>query len=181
MSEMLRRAAILGLLSAVGPFAIDMYLPAMPSMTTDLSTDIATTQLTLTAFFLSFGIDRLFYDQWADAAGRKVPLYVGLSIYVLASIWAAFAPDIDSLILTRAVQGLGASAVMALDDQGAVAGLASSLGGTLQMVTGGVMVAIAGPFFDGSVTPMIVVIAFCAVMTVVLACLVPGQAATSAT
>ena len=396
MSEMFKRAAILGLLSAVGPFAIDMYLPAMPAITADLGTDIASTQLTLTAFFLSFGLAQLFYGPWADAAGRKLPLYAGLSVYILASVWAAMAGGIESLVAARAVQGLGAAAVMvipraiirdwstgteatklmamvmlvisvspmlaplagsfvillgdwraifgamavagaislaatafvlpetlpaarrrpvaprrllrdagmllrhrgfmvltfvgafgmasffvfiasaafvytsafglsptqfslafavnaagffggsqlasaagtrlgmarlvqvatagfagfallllgadlaglttlpvviallaagnfclgfviptvmvmALDDQGEVAGLASSLGGTLQMVTGGLTVAVAGPFFDGTVTPMVTVIALCAVTSVVLAQMIPGQAAAAVT
>ena len=396
MSEMFKRAAILGLLSAVGPFAIDMYLPAMPAITADLGTDIAATQLTLTAFFLSFGLAQLFYGPWADAAGRKLPLYAGLSVYILASVWAAMAGGIESLVAARAVQGLGAAAVMvipraiirdwstgteatklmamvmlvisvspmlaplagsfvillgdwraifgamavagaislaatafvlpetlpaarrrpvaprrllrdagmllrhrgfmvltfvgafgmasffvfiasaafvytsafglsptqfslafavnaagffggsqlasaagtrlgmarlvqvatagfagfallllgadlaglttlpvviallaagnfclgfviptvmvmALDDQGEVAGLASSLGGTLQMVTGGLTVAVAGPFFDGTVTPMVTVIALCAVTSVVLAQMIPGQAAAAVT
>lgn len=53
--------------------------------------------------------------------------------------------------------------VMALDDHGEIAGLASSLGGTMQMLTGGAMIVAAGPFFDGTATPMIAVIALCGV------------------
>nr|WP_092776708.1 multidrug effflux MFS transporter [Jannaschia pohangensis] len=111
---MFRRAAILGLLSAVGPFAIDMYLPAMPTIATDLKTSIAGTQATLTAFFLAFGLAQMVYGPWADAAGRKLPLLCGLALYVVASIGAAVAPDIQTLIVARLVQGLGAAAVMVI-------------------------------------------------------------------
>ena len=114
MSEMFRRAAILGLLSAVGPFAIDMYLPAMPAIAEDLASTIAGTQTTLIAFFLCFGLAQLVYGPWADASGRKVPLYFGLGVYLLASVWAALAPDITNLTVARAMQGMGAAAVMVI-------------------------------------------------------------------
>ncbi len=58
--------------------------------------------------------------------------------------------------------------VMALDDHGDIAGLASSLGGTLQMLTGGVIIAAMGPFFSASPTPMIGIIALCAVAALIL-------------
>lgn len=114
MSEMFRRAAILGLLSAVGPFAIDMYLPAMPTIAADLDTSVAGTQATLTAFFITFGLAQLIYGPWADAAGRKTPLIAGLSVYLLATICAALAPDVLTLTAARAAQGLGAAAVMVI-------------------------------------------------------------------
>ena len=71
--------------------------------------------------------------------------------------------------------------VLALDDQGEVAGLASSLGGTIQMVMGGLMVVAAGPFFDGTVTPMVAGITVCAVSAFLLARAMPDQAAAVAT
>ena len=114
MSEMFRRAAILGLLAAVGPFAIDMYLPAMPDIAAALDTDIAGTQGTLIAFFLCFGLAQLVYGPWADAAGRKLPLTCGLGLFLAASVACALAPDIRTLTLARAVQGLGAASVMVI-------------------------------------------------------------------
>ena len=67
--------------------------------------------------------------------------------------------------------------VMALDEHGDIAGLASSLGGTLQMLAGGLMVALTGPFFDGTVVPMLAAIAICGVLAFTLSRLVPrGQA-----
>ena len=110
--SMFRAALILGLLSAVGPFAIDMYLPAMPAIATALGADVAHVQLTLTAYFVAFGIAQLFYGPWADQAGRKKPLFVGLGIFIAGSIGCAMAPGIWSLIAFRALQGLGGAVLM---------------------------------------------------------------------
>lgn len=110
--SMFRAALILGLLSAVGPFAIDMYLPAMPAIATSLQTDAASVQLTLIAYFVSFGIAQLFYGPWADQVGRKTPLYLGLAIFLAASVGCALAPSIGWLIAFRAIQGLGGAVLM---------------------------------------------------------------------
>ncbi len=109
-----RTAAVLGLLCAVGPFAIDMYLPAMPAIAAGLGTTIGATQGTLTAYFLAFGLAQLIYGPWADAAGRKVPLLVGLALFVAGSIGCALAPDIATLTAMRALQAAGGAAVMVI-------------------------------------------------------------------
>jgi MFS transporter, DHA1 family, multidrug resistance protein len=109
---MLRAALILGLLSAVGPFAIDMYLPAMPAIAAGLDTDVSSTQLTLTAYFIAFGVVQLIYGPWSDQVGRKIPLYVGLMIFALASIGCAMAPTIGWLVAFRAMQGIGGAVLM---------------------------------------------------------------------
>jgi DHA1 family bicyclomycin/chloramphenicol resistance-like MFS transporter len=109
-----RSAAILGLLSAVGPFAIDMYLPALPNVADDLDTTIASVQLTLTAYFIAFGLAQLVYGPLADQIGRKPPLYIGLCIFLVGSLGCAFAPSIGALVAFRAVQGLGAAVVMVI-------------------------------------------------------------------
>ena len=70
--SMLRTALILGLLSAVGPFSIDMYLPALPLIEVELNTTVAGAQTTLTAFFIAFGLSQLVYGPWADQAGRRI-------------------------------------------------------------------------------------------------------------
>jgi DHA1 family bicyclomycin/chloramphenicol resistance-like MFS transporter len=113
-TSLMRTAAVLGLLGAVGPFAIDMYLPAMPAIAADLATSIAATQGTLTAYFLAFGLAQLVYGPWADAAGRKVPLLVGLALFVAGSVGCALAPDIGTLSAMRAVQAAGGAAVMVI-------------------------------------------------------------------
>ena len=113
-NSFLRSALILGLLSTIGPFAIDMYLPAMPAIGADLGTDVAATQATLTAFFLAFGLAQLFYGPLADQVGRKPPILIGVTIFILGAIGCALAPTIGWLTLFRVVQGLGAAAVMVI-------------------------------------------------------------------
>lgn len=112
--SVIRSALILGLLSTVGPFSIDMYLPAMPAIGADLNTDVAATQATLTAFFLAFGLAQLIYGPLADQVGRKPPIYAGVSIFILGAIGCALAPTIGWLTLFRFIQGLGAAAVMVI-------------------------------------------------------------------
>jgi DHA1 family bicyclomycin/chloramphenicol resistance-like MFS transporter len=107
-------ALVLGLLSSVGPFAIDMYLPALPAIANGLNTSVAATQNTLTAYFIAFGISQLVYGPWADRAGRKVPLYTGLAIFILGSAACSFAPTIEWLIAGRFLQGLGGAVVMVI-------------------------------------------------------------------
>lgn len=110
--SMLRAALILGLLSAVGPFAIDMYLPAMPAIAAALNADVTAVQLTLTSYFVAFGLAQLFYGPWADQVGRKLPLYTGVGIFILGSVGCALAPSIGWLIAARAVQGMGGAVLM---------------------------------------------------------------------
>lgn len=77
-----RMAIVLGLLSAIGPFAVDMYLPALPSIGISLHADIGTVQMSLTSFFLALGAGQLLYGPLSDMYGRKPPLYVGLVLCV---------------------------------------------------------------------------------------------------
>ncbi len=109
-SSYLRMALILGLLSAIGPFAIDMYLPALPAIGTALGADVGAVQLSLTVFFLSLGVGQLLYGPVSDMVGRKPPLYFGLVLFTLASVGCALATDIQTLVALRFLQGLGAAA-----------------------------------------------------------------------
>ncbi len=109
-SSLLRFAVVLGLLSAIGPFAIDMYLPALPSIGADFGVGTSAVQASLMAFFVALGLGQLFYGPVSDMFGRKVPLYFGLGLFILASIGCALAPSIGWLIAFRFVQGLGACA-----------------------------------------------------------------------
>lgn len=113
-SRFFKIALVLGLLSAIGPFAIDMYLPALPEIGTSLGAGIGPVQMSLTAFFLSLGVGQLLYGPVSDMVGRKPPLYFGLVLFALASIGCALATDIETLIALRFVQGLGAAAGMAI-------------------------------------------------------------------
>ena len=113
-SRFLKMALILGLLSAIGPFAIDMYLPALPDIGASLGASVGAVQWSLTAFFLALGVGQLFYGPISDMVGRKPPLYFGLGLFTLASVGCALATDIDTLVALRFVQGLGAAAGMAI-------------------------------------------------------------------
>lgn len=104
----LRAALILGLLSAIGPFAIDMYLPALPSIGQSLDASIGAVQASLMAFFIALGVGQLIYGPVSDQIGRKPPLYFGLVLFAIGSVGCALAPDIHILVAMRFVQGLGA-------------------------------------------------------------------------
>lgn len=108
----LRTALVLGLLSVVGPFAIDMVLPALPDVARDLGASEAEGQKTIIWFFVAFGIAQLFWGPFADARGRKAPLFIGLFVFWIASIGCALARSMEMLIALRFIQGLGASVVM---------------------------------------------------------------------
>ncbi len=108
----LRMALVLGLLSAIGPFAIDMYLPALPAIGRSLAADANGVQMSLTAFFLALALSQIAYGPASDMVGRKPPLYAGIGLFTLASIGCALADDIELLIALRFVQGLGAGAGM---------------------------------------------------------------------
>jgi MFS transporter, DHA1 family, multidrug resistance protein len=102
------------LLSAIGPFAIDMYLPALPAIGLDLGADTAGVQASLMAFMAAIAVCQLFYGPISDMVGRKPPLYFGMALFVAGAIGSAMAPSIEWLIAARFVQGIGACAAMAL-------------------------------------------------------------------
>jgi len=114
LTRYLKMALILGLISAIGPFAIDMYLPALPDIGQSLGAEVGQVQLTLTVFFLALGSGQLLYGPVSDMVGRKPPLYFGLGLFTLASIGCALTNDVQMLIALRFVQGLGAAAGMVI-------------------------------------------------------------------
>ncbi len=105
-----RRAAVLGLLIAVGAFAIDMYIPGFAAIARDLQTDPGTVQLSMTSFFVALALGQVVYGPVSDALGRRLPIFVGLGLFIAACAAAAFAPSIGALIAARFFQGLGAAA-----------------------------------------------------------------------
>ena len=109
-----RSAVVLGLLAVVGPFAIDLYLPAMPQIVADLNTDDAAVQFTFTVYFIAFGLAQLIYGPLADRYGRRLPVFLGLIIYIIGSLMCAWAADVDALTLGRLVQAIGAGAPMVI-------------------------------------------------------------------
>ncbi|MFT4183569.1 MAG: multidrug effflux MFS transporter [Rhizobium sp.] len=111
-TSFLRYAIILGLLSAIGPFAIDMYLPALPSIGKDLAAQNNVVQLSLLFFFIPFAVFQLLYGPLSDMWGRKAPLYIGIGLFAVASVGAATASNIETLIAFRFLQGIGGAAGM---------------------------------------------------------------------
>ena len=105
-------ALVLGLISAVGPFAIDMYLPALPTIGHALGATPAGVQASLIVFFVALGLGQVVYGPVSDMVGRKAPLYFGLLLFAAGSIGCALAPSIEWLVALRFVQGLGACAGM---------------------------------------------------------------------
>lgn len=110
--RLLRPALVLGLMSAIGPFAIDMYLPAMPEIALSLNASVQGVQATIIGYFAAFGIAQMIYGPWADAAGRKAPLYAGIAVFALGALICALAPTANWLVAGRVVQGLGGAALM---------------------------------------------------------------------
>jgi MFS transporter, DHA1 family, multidrug resistance protein len=108
----LRIAVILGLISAVGPFAIDMYLPALPSIGQDLGASTSAVQMSLFVFFLALAAGQIFVGPISDMFGRKAPLYAGLALFAAGGVGAALAPNVEWLIAFRFIQGLGATTGM---------------------------------------------------------------------
>ena len=103
---------ILGALSTISPFSIDMYLPGFAAIANDLQTTIPVVQLSLTSYFIGIAVGQLLYGPLLDRFGRKRPLYAGLGVYILASIGCAFIHTPDALITMRFLQALGGCAGM---------------------------------------------------------------------
>jgi DHA1 family bicyclomycin/chloramphenicol resistance-like MFS transporter len=103
---------ILGALSTISPFSIDMYLPAFPSIAADLNTSVSQIQLSLTSYFIGIAAGQLIYGPLLDRFGRRIPLYIGLSIYIVASLLCAVSLSADQLIALRLMQALGGCASM---------------------------------------------------------------------
>ncbi|WP_280398092.1 multidrug effflux MFS transporter [Nocardia carnea] len=106
----IRLVLVLGALTALGPFTVDMYLPALPIIATDLSTTDATIQLTLTATLIGLALGQLVIGPLSDVYGRRRPLIIGSAVHVAASVACYFAPSVALLGAFRALQGIGAAA-----------------------------------------------------------------------
>ena len=108
--ERLRLVLLLGSLIALGPLTIDMYLPALPTITDELATTSPIVQLTLTGTLLGLALGQLIIGPFSDALGRRLPLLVGTGVHVVASLLSVVAPNIAVLGGLRVLQGLGAAA-----------------------------------------------------------------------
>lgn len=99
---------IMGVMIAIGPLAIDMYLPALPSMASDFGTSTATVARSVPAYFTGLVFGQLIYGPLSDRIGRIKPMYIGMTIFIIASILCATAQSEWVLFVARTMQALGA-------------------------------------------------------------------------
>lgn len=105
-----RLGLTLGVLSAIGPLSIDLYLPALPTMGTDLGAAPNELQRTLSVFFLALGLAQIPIGSLSDRLGRKSVLYAGFGLFIVASLACATSPSVDTLFILRFLQGFGVCA-----------------------------------------------------------------------
>jgi len=105
---------VLGGVCTIGPFSTDLYLPALPSIATELQAGSRSIQLTVTVFLAGLGVGQLFAGPLSDTFGRRRPLLAGLAIYTVASLLCALAPSAGFLIAARSLQGLAGAAGVAI-------------------------------------------------------------------
>jgi DHA1 family bicyclomycin/chloramphenicol resistance-like MFS transporter len=149
-------ALVLGALAAMGPFSVDMYLPAFPALGESLGAAPGAVQATLAVYFLGMAAGQVFYGPVADRFGRRGPLFIGLGLFTVASVLCALAPDIGWLTGARLAQALGGCAGMVIaravvrdvtDERGAVRLMAS-----LMLVMG--VAPIVAPIIGGALLPV---------------------------
>ncbi|MCM3086864.1 Bcr/CflA family efflux MFS transporter [Bhargavaea ginsengi] len=107
-------ALVLGLLAILGPLNIDMYLPSFPEISRELGTGASQVQLSLTACLIGLALGQIVVGPISDAQGRRKPLIIGTSLFALASVFCALAPNITVLIVARFLQGFTAAAGVVL-------------------------------------------------------------------
>ncbi len=103
---------LLGILAAIGPLTIDMYIPGFSLIAEDFQTDENRVAFTMTSYFIGIALGQLIYGPLVDKYGRKKPLLIGLLIYILAAIGCAFSTSIEMMVVLRFFQALGGSAGM---------------------------------------------------------------------
>lgn len=105
-----RLASLLAALSAIGPFAIDAYLPAFPAIRAELGASPLEVQQTLTIYMGALALMVLWHGALADRFGRRRVLIALTAVFALASLVCALAPTIECLWLGRALQGVSGGA-----------------------------------------------------------------------
>ena len=100
---------LLGVLSAFGPFVVDLYLPSLPQLATFFETSASMTQLTLTTAMIGLAVGQLLLGPLSDKFGRKIPLIISLVIYIISTVLIVYAPNIESMIVLRVIQGLSSA------------------------------------------------------------------------
>lgn len=100
----------LGTMTALGPFTIDMYLPALPDIATALDSTASGAQLTITGTLIGLALGQLIIGPLSDSLGRKRPMVAGIALHIVSSLVAVFATSIVMLGAVRVFQGIGAAA-----------------------------------------------------------------------
>ena len=100
---------LLGVLSAFGPFVVDLYLPSLPQLASFFETSASMTQLTLTTAMIGLAVGQLLLGPLSDKFGRKIPLIISLVIYIISTILIVYAPNIEAMIVLRVIQGLSSA------------------------------------------------------------------------
>ncbi|MDD7836609.1 MULTISPECIES: multidrug effflux MFS transporter [Paenarthrobacter] len=100
---------LLGALTALGPFTIDLYLPAFPALESSFNVSEAAIQLTLTGTTVGFGVGQLVVGPFSDKVGRRLPLILATALHISSSLGAALATDIGMLSVFRVLMGIGAA------------------------------------------------------------------------
>jgi DHA1 family bicyclomycin/chloramphenicol resistance-like MFS transporter len=100
---------LLGVLSAFGPFVVDLYLPSLPQLASFFETNASMTQLTLTTAMIGLAVGQLLLGPLSDKFGRKIPLIISLVIYIISTVLIVYAPNIESMIVLRVIQGLSSA------------------------------------------------------------------------
>ena len=113
-AERVRMFLILGSLSAIGPLSIDMYLPALPKLTDDLSAGASLVQLTLTACLVGLAAGQILAGPVSDMWGRRRPLLAGVLVYALTSLLCVVVPSVQALIALRLLQGVAGAACIVI-------------------------------------------------------------------
>ena len=103
------------MLSAFGPFVVDLYLPALPQLAEFFETSASMTQLTLTTAMVGLALGQLLFGPISDKFGRKKPLLISLLIYIVSTVAIMFSPNIETMIVLRIVQGLSSAGSVVLN------------------------------------------------------------------
>nr|WP_245928978.1 multidrug effflux MFS transporter [Murinocardiopsis flavida] len=101
---------VLGTLTATGPLATDLYLPAFPQIAADLGASEAQVALTLTAIMVGMGAGQLLIGPMSDAWGRRTPLLIGVAVFTVASLACVLVPSAPVFVGLRFVQGVAGAA-----------------------------------------------------------------------
>ena len=100
---------LLGVLSAFGPFVVDLYLPSLPQLASFFETSASMTQLTLTTAMIGLAVGQLLLGPLSDKVGRKKPLIISLVIYIISTVLIVFSSNIETMIVLRVIQGLSSA------------------------------------------------------------------------